>query len=230
MPLVGQGVLIIWHGITPEADRDMIRWHNAEHVAERVGVPGFLRGRRYRDAQRSLQYLDLYETESVETVKSAPYLARLNAPTPWTSRILPHFRDTVRLGCRVAASVGRGQGGALVTARLRPASGRLDALRAWLTGPALATLREPDGAVGVHVLETVAETTRIRTAEGKLKGGEVAVAEEPWPLILLVECSDPETAAVVASGSLAEDRLAAHGAGPGGVLRRHALQLTMDRE
>ena len=107
MPLRGQGVLIIWHGITPEADRDMIRWHNTEHVAERIGVPGFLRGRRYKDAQHALQYLDLYETEDVDTVRSAPYLARLNAPTPWTSRILPHFRDTVRLGCRVVTSAGR---------------------------------------------------------------------------------------------------------------------------
>ena len=228
MPLRGQGVLIIWHGITPEADRDMIRWHNTEHVAERIGVPGFLRGRRYKDAQHALQYLDLYETEDVDTVRSAPYLARLNAPTPWTSRILPHFRDTVRLGCRVVTSAGRGQGGVLVTARLHAAPARLDALRAWLTGPALAELREPDGAVGVHVLETVAETTRIRTAEGKLKGGEVAAAEELWPLILLVECTAPETGAAVAEGPLAEARLGTHGAAAGGVIRRHRLELSMD--
>jgi len=230
MSLLGRGVLIIWHGITSEADSDMIRWHNTEHIPERVGVPGFLRGRRYKDADHALQYLDLYETEGVETIQGAPYVARLNDPTPWTSRILPHFRDTVRLGCRVAASAGRGQGGCLVTARLRPAGGRLDALRGWLVGPALETCREPGGAVGVHVLETVAETTRIRTAEGGLKGGELAPAEEPWPLIFLVECSDPETARAVVAGPLSSERLAAHGAGPGGLLRVHSLQITMDRD
>jgi len=46
MPLRGKGVLAIWHAMTPEGDREMIRWHDREHVAERVGVPGFLRGRR----------------------------------------------------------------------------------------------------------------------------------------------------------------------------------------
>jgi hypothetical protein len=229
MPLLGQGVLIIWHGITPEGDQDMIRWHNTEHVPERVGVPGFLRGRRYRDADHPLQYLDLYETETVETIQSAPYLARLNDPTPWTRRVLPHFRDTVRLGCRVAKTLGRGQGGTLVTGRLHPVSGGLDTLRAWLTGPALDLLREPNGAMGIHVLETVAETTRIGTAEGKLKGGEVAPAEEPWPLILLVECSDRETARTIVTGPLVPERLAAHGGGAGGVVRVHDLQVTMDR-
>jgi len=221
--------LIIWHGITSEADSDMIRWHNTEHIPERVGVPGFLRGRRYKDADHALRYLDLYETEDVETVQSAPYVARLNAPSPWTSRILPHFRDTVRLGCRVAASAGRGQAGLLVTARLRPAGGRLDALRGWLVGPALETCREPNGAIAAHVLETVAETTRIRTAEGRLKGGEVAPTDKPWPLILHVECSDPESARAVVRGPLSFERLSAHGAGAGGVLRVHSLQITMDR-
>ena len=230
MPLLGQGALIIWHGITPEGDLDMIRWHNTEHVPERLGVPGFLRGRRYRDTANPRHYLDFYETESVETIRSAPYLERLNHPTPWTSRVLPHFRDTVRLGCRVAASVGRGQGGALVTARLRPQPGRHDALLGWLAGAGLTELREPNGAVGVHALETVVETTRIRTAEGKLKGGEVAPAEEPWPLVLLVECSDLETAREVVAGPLTPSRLAAHGAGAGGATVVHDLQLTMGRE
>ena len=40
MALIGQGVLIIWHAMTPEGDLEMIRWHDREHVAERVGIPG----------------------------------------------------------------------------------------------------------------------------------------------------------------------------------------------
>ena len=76
-----------------------------------MGVPGFLRGRRYRSLERSLDYLDLYEVEDPETLRSAPYLARLNEPTPWTRRMVPHFVNTLRVGYRVTTSAGRGQGG-----------------------------------------------------------------------------------------------------------------------
>jgi len=230
MPLLGQGALVIWHGIAPEADEDMIRWHNTEHIPERVSIPGFLRGRRYDTAHRPLEYLDFYETESVETIRSAPYLARLNEPTPWTSRVLPHFRNTVRLGCRVLASVGRGVGGVLLTVRLRPAPGEDAKLRAWLGGPGLATVREPAAVMGVHVLETVAETTRIRTAEGKLKGGEVDAVEEPWPLILVVECTDAATVEAAVGGSLDLDRLRTHGAAPGALVLAHRLQICIDAD
>ena len=48
MPLLGRGVLAIWHTITPEGEAEYWRWHDREHIPERVGVPGFLRGRRYR--------------------------------------------------------------------------------------------------------------------------------------------------------------------------------------
>src|SRR5262249_55645226 len=154
MPLLGKGVLAIWHAMTPEGDLEMIRWHDREHVAERVGVPGFLRGRRYGHATAPRQYLDFYETESVETVRSEPYLARLNNPTPWTQRVLPHFRDVVRLGCRVLASSGRGQTGSMLTFRLAAAAGgRQPELGDWLVGAGQRGLAEAPGVVGVHVLE-----------------------------------------------------------------------------
>jgi hypothetical protein len=228
MPLLGQGVLIIWHGVTAEGRLDMLHWHNAEHIPERLSVPGFRRGRRYDRSDRGLEYLDLYETASVETIRSAPYLERLNHPTPWTSRVLPHFRDTVRLGCRVAASAGRGQGGTLVTARIRPGGADASALRRWLDGEGLASLLRPAGVVGVHLLETVPETTRIRTAEGRLKGGEGTAAEEPWPLVLLAECSDAGTAEALVAGPLAPAALATRGAGRDAVVVTHRLQVTMD--
>ena len=228
MPLLGQGVLIIWHAMTPEADRDMVRWHNTEHVLERVSIPGFLRGRRYADAGTTLQYLDIYETESVETVRSPAYVARLNDPTSWTRRVLPHFRGTVRLGCRVTHSRGRGQGGAVVTVRLRPRAGAEDGLVRWLAADGAAALFEEPAVVGVHLLTTVAETTRVKTAEGKLKGGEVAAAEEPWPLVWLVETVDSAAATGVVERHLTHERLRARETGDGIVLRLHDLELTLD--
>jgi hypothetical protein len=229
MALIGQGALIIWHGMSPEGDREMIRWHDREHVAERVGIPGFLRGRRYDVAGRPRQYLDLYETDGVETVRSAPYVLRLNFPTEWTRRVLPHFRDTVRLGCRVALTTGRGQGGGLVTLRVRPAPGRQAELERWLGEALPPALLDETGVIGVHLLRTVPEATQVKTAEGKLKGGEVAAGEAPWPWVLLVETGGVGAAAAVAERHLGFGELGARGAAPDAVLAAHALQLSMDQ-
>lgn len=229
MALLGEGVLIIWHGMTAEADLEMIRWHDREHVAERVGIPGFLRGRRYDTARRPREYLDVYETETVETVRSAAYVLRLNYPTEWTRRVLPHFRNTVRLGCRVVCTTGRGQGGGLVALRARPAAGHEAAVGRWLEAVLPSTLLEETGVIGVHLLRTVPEVTQVRTAEGKLKGGEVAAGDEPWPWIVLVETAGSGFAEGVAERHLQPADLAGRGVAPDAVVTVHGLQLSMDR-
>lgn len=226
MGLKGQGVLAIWHGIAEEAEHDFWQWHDTEHIPERVGIPGFLRGRRYRSVEAPRQYLDFYEVASVETIRSAPYLARLNDPTPWTRRVVVHFRDTVRLGFRVLGSWGRGQGGGLVAIRLRPAAGEESALRRALLAEAPGWLREPPGVVGVHVLETVPEVTQIPTEEKRLRGSQTEGAD-PEPLLLLAECVDAEVAGALRSGPLGEAALTARGVGAA-VAGTYRLQITMD--
>jgi hypothetical protein len=47
MSLAGLGVVCIWHDLLPEARDEYHQWHNREHMPERVGIPGFRRGRRY---------------------------------------------------------------------------------------------------------------------------------------------------------------------------------------
>ena len=229
MALMGQGVLIIWHAMTPEGDQEMIRWHDKEHVAERVGIPGFLRGRRYDSADRPREYLDIYETEDAETVRSAPYILRLNFPTEWTKRVLPHFRDTVRFGCRVVLTTGRGQGGGLLALSARPAAGREAMVEQWLRETLPAALIDETGVVGVHLLRTVPEMTQVKTAEGKLKGGEVAKGEEPWPWVLLVETGGIGFAQTLAERHFKPAALGAQGLGGDAVLGMHRLQLTMDQ-
>ena len=41
------GVIAIWHDVLPEAKDEFYEWHSREHMPERVGIPGFRRGRRY---------------------------------------------------------------------------------------------------------------------------------------------------------------------------------------
>jgi hypothetical protein len=224
MPLLGKGVLAIWNAVTADGEDDFYRWHNTEHIPERVGVPGFLRGRRYVGVERPRDYFTLYETESADTLRSEPYLARLNDPTPWTRRVLPNFRDTVRFGCRVAGSWGRGQGGALLTVRL-PSGGEHFQAATEAKAP-LALLRQLTGVIGVHLLEPAPETTRIATKEKELRGikpGQIEGGPEPW--LLLVELNDAELAEPVLRGPLtAFARQADVVAGT------YRLQFSLDRE
>ena len=45
--LAGEAVIATWNGITPEGRDEFYAWHIQEHIPERVGIPGFRRGRRY---------------------------------------------------------------------------------------------------------------------------------------------------------------------------------------
>ena len=120
MSLAGQAVVAIWNGIAPEGRTEFYEWHNREHMPERVGIPGFRRGRRYIAKYGTPEYFTLYEANSAEVLVGQDYLNRLNNPTPWTQRVPPtFFRDTARGICRVKLSLGVGQGGSMLTLALR---------------------------------------------------------------------------------------------------------------
>ena len=53
MPLRGRAFLPMWFGLAEGYEREFDRWHTIEHMPERLGVPGFLRGRRYKHAHKS---------------------------------------------------------------------------------------------------------------------------------------------------------------------------------
>jgi hypothetical protein len=228
MPLLGRGVLAIWHTISPEGEADYWRWHDREHIPERVGVPGFLRGRRYRSLERSLDYLDFYEVEDPETLRSAPYLARLNDPTPWTRRMVPHFRDTLRVGYRVARSAGRGQGGVLLTMRLAGA-GAASGLPAALAPSALAAIADVTGVVAVHVLDATPEVTSIATEEKRLRGPGDRDRNPIAPWCLLVEADDALVLGELRAGLLGADRLRM-GDGEVSASEAYQLQISIDPE
>lgn len=151
MALAGKGVLAIWNGIDDEAEADFVAWHIGEHIPERVAVPGFLRGRRYVAVRGTPKYFNFYETETPEVLVSPDYLARLNAPSPWTQRVVRHFRETSRTVCRVAQSRGLGDGVFVATLRL-VAHGERDAFVDGL-GTVMGKLQASPSIVAVHLLE-----------------------------------------------------------------------------
>jgi hypothetical protein len=115
--LAGEAVVAIWNGIAPEARAEFYDWHHNEHMPERVGIPGFRRGRRYvaLDAATHPEFFTLYEVDAMPVLQGSDYANRLNAPTPWTRRVTAQFRDTARGLARVLESVGAG--GVLLTLR-----------------------------------------------------------------------------------------------------------------
>ncbi|WP_409189294.1 hypothetical protein [Bradyrhizobium sp. RDM4] len=117
--LAGEGAIAIWNGISDEGRADFYAWHLSEHMPERVGIPGFLRGRRYRAADEKThpEFFTLYETQTFEVTQGVDYFNRLNAPTSWTKRATAHFKTTSRSLARVVASFGVGSGGMLLTLR-----------------------------------------------------------------------------------------------------------------
>ena len=123
----------------PAARDDFHEWHNREHMPERVGIPGFRRGRRYVAISGAPEYFNLYEADSPETLAGQDYLNRLNAPTAWTQRVVPSFRNVARSICRVAFTNGVGSGGVMLTLRFAiDAAHRdstIDALRRRLLPP-----------------------------------------------------------------------------------------------
>lgn len=205
MSLAGMGVVAIWHDLDPAAKDDFHEWHNREHMPERVGIAGFRRGRRYVAIRGHPEYFNLYEADSPEILSGTDYLNRLNAPTAWTRRVVPAFRNVARSVCRVAYTQGVGSGGVMLTMRFAlDDSGRdaaVDALRRRILPP----LVYGKGVAGVHLCLADPAASSIETAERRVRAAGTEVPA--W--ILLIEGNGVPEVDVVAD-ELAP-ALAAHG-------------------
>ncbi len=94
----GNAILLVMMDIAPEADEaEFNRWYNEEHVPERLGIPGFISGRRFRAVEGSPRYMALFELESPAAVQSDIYHHMVNqAATEWTLKMRKNFRNLVR--------------------------------------------------------------------------------------------------------------------------------------
>jgi hypothetical protein len=113
----------------PAEEADFNRWYDREHIIERTSIPGFLESRRYVALDGAPRYVNFYTTETIETLASPAYRAKLDHPTPWSAHHSSRFKNYTRVAARVTGSKGQGRGGALALARIRPAADGRDALR-----------------------------------------------------------------------------------------------------
>ncbi|MBN9408297.1 MAG: hypothetical protein J0H69_04015 [Burkholderiales bacterium] len=207
MALLGQGAIAMWWDIAAAHRAEFEDWHTHEHFPERMGIPGFLRGSRWGDADGGEGFFILYELQAYDVVASPGYLARLNAPTPWSTKMMPHHRNMVRSQCRVLESSGGALSRHALTLRMSPAEGQDDALRTHLRAMA-QTLRGQAGTAAAHLLQN--QTPKIAvTAEQKIRGGPDPAAD--W--IYIVCGYDRSVLERLGAGPLSDAALAAAGAG-----------------
>lgn len=204
MALLGKAAMILAFDIAPEAIVEHDNWHSLEHLNERMSIPGFLRGSRWTNLGDGQRYFVMYEVADLDTLASKPYLERLNNPSPWTSRMMPHYRGMNRGFCRVACSHGFGLGTCGLLIRLSPDPEQEAALRDWLVMDTLPALPGTPGLTSAHLFE--AALTPEMTQEQRIRGKDSGV---DW--VVLVTGYDEKVVGNLAAHQLAVEKIEAQG-------------------
>ena len=205
MPLLGKAAMLLSFDIVEDAVAEHDDWHTHEHLPERLSIPGFLRGTRWVALRGGPRYLVLYEVADVGTLASNDYLQRLNNPTPWTRKMMPHYRGMARGLCSVVGSFGNGMGHFGLLIRFRPAADAGSQLSAWLTQNVLPDLPQRPGLGSVHLLTGAASPQM--TNEQRIRGTDARV---DWA-ILATGYGETSVAALIET-DLRASRLEEHGA------------------
>jgi len=221
MALLGRAAMLLWYDIVPEQVAEHDEWHTREHFPERVGIPGFLRAQRWVSVAEAPRYFVVYEVRDVDVLASAPYLERLNDPTPWTRRMMPHFRGMVRGFCRVESSVGSVLGSAAMTVRCSAAPGAEAPLQRWLDRELIPDLMRQEGTTGAYTLRS--DGAPAMTAEQQIRGRDAGVDR-----VLLVTGYSLDALTALAHKALHADAFEAHGASPGALSGVYALACLAD--
>jgi hypothetical protein len=181
-----RGILSIFNNVAPGRDADFNGWFQGEHLEERLGVPGFLYGRRHRALSGSSAYFNFYVVESPDVLTAKAYLDRVNTPTPRTRVTMTEiFKDMCRTVCRRDVRVRAWRGGFTVTARFFAA----DDIAALKT--ALTDITKDETTVGE--IWSSAEAGGTMSEEEKLRGGDRKIAQ-----CLLIDTLDQRKAEQIA--------------------------------
>jgi hypothetical protein len=177
----GAGFLAIWSDVQPSTLTDYRHWLTREHTTERVTTKGFLACRVFRAVRADIErFFILYELETPEVLDGPAYLARLNAPTPWSQRIMPQLGNFVRGGGVVTARAGRGEGSTIVALRIE----RLPEAPKRLADDIAAL----DGIAAVQIGATDLARTSVPTVEKGMRQQEGVFAG-----VVLIEALDEKS-------------------------------------
>jgi len=188
MPLLGKAVLAVWNNVDPAHEREFNDWYLHQHVAERVGAPGFLRGRRYRAAEGGPRYFAFYETQDHTVLRAPAYTKLLDHPTEWTQRVMPSFKDTQRSIMLTVASLGQGVGAAATAVHFQPAPGQEAAARLRIAEELLPKLIAMPEIVAAHLWEPAENAVASANAEISLRGEP----DKPVHWVIAIEATEPD--------------------------------------
>ena len=225
MALMGKAALAMWWDIAPEDRPGFEHWHSSEHFAERLAVPGFLRGSRWVAVSGEPYYFVMYELTGLDVLGSEAYRERVNHPTPWTTQTMARFRNMVRSQCVVTGSEGGGIAQVMLTLRFAPRTGEIERLREWVARQLLPALVAKPGINGVHLIENAVPAVPLseQTAEQKLRGGD---ATADW--VLLVNGYDIGAVSSLTEHELNEQSFEQNGAQSGRMAGVYRLGLALD--
>lgn len=215
MALLGKAALAMWWDVSAEARAELEHWHAHEHFPERLAIPGFLRASRWTAVDDDEGFFVMYELQDHAVLGSAAYAARLNAPSPWSTRMMPLHRNMVRAQCQVVHSRGAVTARHALTIRCSPTDGQ--ALQRGLGELAAAQSQQP-GIVGMHLLRHEAPALAV-TAEQKIRGNADRAAD--W--VILVCGYDLAALRALEQTELGEAQLHALGVAPGSRRQFHGL-------
>ncbi len=177
-----QGLLAFWADIDADYQLEYLKWHNCEHMAERVSIPGFHVGHRYRAVGDERDFFMVYETDTADVMESEPYLQRQNNPTPWTRESISHFRKSLRVIYSLVASEGRRpatDAPYLLLVRSDPPDkpGGADEVIRWYREEHLPRLCGVEGVLRARLYRADRNVSNIATTERKVHGASTGEQE-----------------------------------------------------
>lgn len=176
---MNQGFLTIWSDVDPGDETDYLHWLTREHAQERLSVPGFLAMRVFRtQAQGRARFLIFYRLRDASVVRSEAYLARLNAPTPWSQRVMPRLENFIRGGGRIAFEAGSGEGMCVA-----PVLFAREELPNYLA--AASEIAKADRIAATRIFEVDRVASEIKTNEKAMRAGD-----RSFEAMLLLEALD----------------------------------------
>jgi len=223
---MSRGILAVWSDITPEAAADYDAWYEQSHMFERLAVDGIHRARHYRTVAGAQQFFTYFVADDAAVFKSASYLESANNSSPWTRRILPHFRNTHRTAFDVLRRTGWGDGAAAMTIRLAAEKRREAELLGWLGQDLFPALLDRPGVTGAQIWKADLDATLTPVQDSRLR----PESDRTSPLAIFVEGTESGAVRAVAAGPLAPAQLIAHGAAEGAIVSRHQLMNSAEKE
>ncbi len=216
-----KGLLVVWTDIPASVEHEFNEWYNREHMRDRIiGVPGFIRGRRFVSRGDGPKYLATYEAHRIEVMASQPYCALLRDPDPTSRRFIPLFQNTFKGICDVTVEAGEAEGAAMAVLRINRTGSDSSALCQWMKETLIPQLMRQHGVVAARYAEKNPEVLAAGTA-GHLRPTDTYI--DAMLMIEAVSHDDLDAALK----TIAYDTMAACGAQADGTPRRFDVIYTL---